>query len=109
MSDLALRKLERRAKETGAIEDAAAWLRERVRLGLASAGKLSLAAYCRSPVARLAVPPDSTLTGGVLIVAQCGSPWWTASDDWALGDWIWGLGRWGRAVLVRAGEIRRGQ
>lgn len=46
MSDCRLRELERRWRETGSVEDEAAYLRERVRVGNLTEEKLELAAYC---------------------------------------------------------------
>jgi hypothetical protein len=46
VSDERLRELERRWKETGAVEDGAAWLRERVRVGDLTQERLELAAHC---------------------------------------------------------------
>lgn len=45
MSDEHLRELERRWKETGTVEDEAAWLKERVRVGDLTQERLELAAY----------------------------------------------------------------
>jgi hypothetical protein len=45
VSDERLRVLERRWKETGSVEDEAAWLRERVRVGDLSENRLEVAAY----------------------------------------------------------------
>jgi len=53
MSDVNLRYLERRAGETGAVEDQAAVLREKIRVGLLDRERVKLAAYCHDPVARL--------------------------------------------------------
>ena len=46
MSDQRLRELERRWRETGSVEDEAAYLRERVRVGDLTQERLELAAYC---------------------------------------------------------------
>ncbi len=54
MSDERLRELERRWRETGSVEDEAAWLRERVRVGDLSQERLELAAYCRHAAAERA-------------------------------------------------------
>lgn len=52
MSDQKLRDLERRWKETGTVEDEAAYLLERVRVGDLSQERLELAAYCGHEGAR---------------------------------------------------------
>ena len=54
MSDEKLRELERRFKETGSVEDEAAWLKERVRVGDLTQERLELAAYCGYEGAALA-------------------------------------------------------
>ena len=46
MSDARLRELERRWRESGSVEDEAAYLRERVRVGDLRQDRLELAAYC---------------------------------------------------------------
>ena len=46
MSDQKLRELERRWRESGSVEDEAAYLRERVRVGDLTQERLELAAYC---------------------------------------------------------------
>ncbi len=53
MSDEKLRELERRFKETGSVEDEAAWLKERVRVGDLTQERLELAAYCGHEGAKL--------------------------------------------------------
>ncbi len=45
MSDSKLRELERRWRETGSVEDEAAYLRERVRVGDLTEERLEVAAY----------------------------------------------------------------
>ncbi|MBX3467746.1 MAG: hypothetical protein KF878_12750 [Planctomycetes bacterium] len=55
MSDAKLRELERRWRETGAVEDEAAYLLERVRVGDLTRERLELAAYCGHEGARRAV------------------------------------------------------
>ena len=54
MSDQKLRELERRWRETGSVEDEAAYLRERVRVGDLTQERLELAAYCGHEGARVA-------------------------------------------------------
>ena len=51
MTDARLRELERKWHESGSAEDEAAWLRERVRVGDSSEGRLRLAAYWGHPPA----------------------------------------------------------
>jgi len=69
MSDAKLRELERRWKESGAVEDEAAYLLERVRVGDLEREKLELAAYCDHPAARLAL-------GGKAPAQEFGSTEW---------------------------------
>lgn len=54
MSDARLRELERRWRESGAIEDEAAYLHERMRVGALPPAKLTSAALCRHPAALIA-------------------------------------------------------
>ena len=56
MSDSKLRELERRWRETGSVDDEAAYLRERVRVGDLTQERLELAAYCGHEGARRAAP-----------------------------------------------------
>ncbi len=53
MSDERLRELERRARETGAPDDQAAWLVERLRMGRLTRRRLQAAAHCGHEGARL--------------------------------------------------------
>ena len=62
MSDAKLRELERRWKETGAVEDEAAYLLERVRVGELTQERLELAAYCGHDGAKRAIPSDRPFT-----------------------------------------------
>lgn len=62
MSDTKLRDLERRWRETGTVEDEAAYLLERVRVGDVTRERLELAAQCGHAAAR------STLVGNLPIV-----------------------------------------
>jgi hypothetical protein len=55
VSDSRLRDLERRWKETGAAEDEAAFLLERLRVGDLTAERLELAAHCGHPAGQLAL------------------------------------------------------
>jgi hypothetical protein len=54
VSDERLRELERRWKETGSVEDEAAWLRERVRAGELAQYRVDLACFCEHAGALLA-------------------------------------------------------
>ncbi len=54
MSDERLREFERRWKETGSVEDEAAYLLERVRAGELTQERLEMAAYCGHEAARFA-------------------------------------------------------
>lgn len=87
MTDSKLRELERRWKETGSIEDEAAYLLERVRVGDVGEEKLELAAYCGHEGARAAL--------GV-------APWApiTSIDEWLA--WVRGLSKWGHRTCIRA-------
>ena len=62
MADDRLRELERRWKESGAVDDEAAWLLERVRVGGLEAERLQLAAYCGHAGARVALGSASNPT-----------------------------------------------
>lgn len=84
MTDERLRELERRWKETGSVEDEAAYLLEQVRVGHLDQEKLELAAYCGYEPARLALR-DDTATG----IAD-------------LEAWLGGFKRRGRWCLVFA-------
>ncbi len=58
MSDERLRELERRWRETGFVEDEAAWLRERVRVGDLTQERLELAAFAGHNGAVRALTPQ---------------------------------------------------
>ena len=82
MSDQKLRELECRWRETGSVEDEAAYLRQRVRVGDLTQERLELAAYCGHEGASAATnlgPPRLGLEG-----------------------WACGLSAFGQAVSVRA-------
>lgn len=93
MSDTKLRDLERRWKETGSVQDEAAYLLERMRAGDLSRERLDLAAYCGHEGARQAIgdasPPP--LVGGT-----------PESSERSVYEWAHGLARFGKEVLVRA-------
>lgn len=76
MSDERLRELERRWKETGAVEDEAAWLVERIRVGeiLASQAKTRLAELADAFRDHAGTPIDPGIRTAVL-------------NLWALGFW----------------------
>ncbi|MDC3379526.1 hypothetical protein OAX78_04520 [Planctomycetota bacterium] len=83
MSDERLRELERRWKETQAVEDEAAYLLERVRAGDLEQEKLELAAYCGHEGAQAAIGEEQENVPIALRVRRLS-------------------GRWGRDVAVRA-------
>jgi len=72
VADDHLRTLERRFRETGAVEDEAAWLRERVRAGVLPEARARLAAELGYPAARRHWPADDspTLLGWRLRIAR---------------------------------------
>lgn len=80
MSDETLRKLERRFRETGCVEDEALWLRARVQAGDLDAESLALATYV-----------DPALGGP----QEAGAP----PRDWR--EWASGLKEWGLSACVR--------
>lgn len=61
MSDERLRELERRARETGAADDQAAWLVERLRMARLTRRRLEAAAHCGHEGARLALGTKAPL------------------------------------------------
>lgn len=69
MTDDRLRLLERRFRETGAVEDEAIWLTERARVGLLDTARLRLAAALRQPAALRAVGPQADPPWPALIAA----------------------------------------
>jgi len=83
MTDESGRELERRWRETGAVEDEAAWHLARTRSGELPERLLALAAYAGGEAARLALGPDAP----------------EAPAD--LRDWVLGLDAWGDEVCVR--------
>jgi len=85
MGDSRARALERRWKETGALEDEVAYLRERVRAGLLSQERLELLAYCGQPAARAALDNET---------------WETTDDPFQWTSNL--LARWGQIASVRA-------
>lgn len=82
MADEELRRLERLAG-AGDLEAEARLLRERLRIGDASRDGVEIAAYLGHAAAGRVVPH-------------------VAPADLASQEWITGLGRWGKATLVRA-------
>ena len=83
MSDERLRELERRWKETGAAQDEAAYLLERVRVGELERGRLELAGYCGYEAATSTRPPPD--------------------DDDDLGLRVWEItATWGSEAGLRA-------
>lgn len=87
MTDQKLRELERKWKETGSVEDEAAHLRERVRVGDLTQERLELAAYCGHAGATLAISE-----------APSGH-----SSDFV--EWFRGLDRWPGAQIQAAAEV----
>lgn len=71
MSDERLRELERRWRESGAVEDEAAYLRERVRVGDLTEARLGLAAFCGHEGARRVLSDGSGPSAGAI----GGQPW----------------------------------
>lgn len=59
MTDSELRRLERVFRESGSVEDEAAWLRARVRSGEVSEERLRLAAYVGHQAAALSLGPEN--------------------------------------------------
>lgn len=100
MSDAKLRELERRWKETGSVEDEAAYLLERVRVGDLTRERLELAAYCGHEGARRAVGTgnDDELVERVGNGTEAGRL--GVSEDCL--RLFRGLERWGRPVIARA-------
>lgn len=84
MSDERLRELERRWKESAAVVDEAAYLRELLRTGVLSHDQLSLAAYCGHAAAELVLGTDAPPAPSNLV------------------EWARGLFKWGKEAGVRA-------
>ena len=105
MSDTDLRALERRARATGHVEDAAALLRARVRRGDLSPERLRLAAYAGDQAARAA---EGTLCSGGpkgghtgYCDERCGVPTSLASHVAVLSR----FGSIGRAAPLRTADV----
>lgn len=77
MSDSKLRELERRWRDTGDVQDEAAWLKERVRVGDLSREVVELCALCGHEAALLVLPSPSALT-------RLGTRMWEA----VAGKWL---------------------
>lgn len=90
MSDERLRQLERRWRETRAIDDEAAYLAERVRAGHLTEECLSLAAHCGHVAARRAIQ---------------GRP---GEEPVSLKERVYGLAKWGKETCVRASVAAAG-
>ena len=86
VSDQRLRELERKWRETGSVEDEAAYLRERVRVGDLTQERLELAAYCGHGGAKRA----------------CGCVDLPNPNNWALGLEHWPLEASVRVALSAA-------
>jgi hypothetical protein len=67
MAETRLRQLERRFRATGSVEDEAAYLQERVRVGDLGERSLELAAYLEHPAARLACSLRKERREGLLV------------------------------------------
>lgn len=83
MSDARLREAERRWRESGALADEAAWLRERVRAGALDDARLRLAAYVGHAASRMALATPTFTSPYVQV-------------------WIYGLEPWGVEACQRA-------
>ena len=110
MSDEQLRQLERRWKETGAIEDEAAWLRARVQSGAVTEDRLRLAAYFGSAAASMALrdPPSDWMAGWPLQAEPWGGgppmiqrPEGGYGYPSYLASWLHDLPSWDLKVIVR--------
>ena len=86
VSDADLRELERRWRETGCVDDEAAWLRARVQARELGEQRLELAAYLGHPAARAAQGVEST----------------TSPADMSAEDFARGIVSFEREVGVRA-------
>ena len=85
MTDSRLQELKRAWEASGSVEDEAAYLRERVRVGDLTQERLELAAYCGHPAAAAILDPKVN-RGPEL-----------------LGKWIASLQRFGRATVLQSG------
>jgi len=92
MSDADLRGLERRFRETGSVEDEAAWLLERVRSGGLEESRLELATFLGHRAATLALSGEPR-------VLKPGS--WEISQLLCTSEPSWGLSRWGEECVLR--------
>lgn len=98
MTDSRLRELERRFRETGAIEDEAALLLTRERTGQLQYYTVELCAYLGYEPARLAFG-CKTLDDPLMYV-PCGEWVGAAASN---GTWAWGLATYGQKISVAAG------
>jgi len=89
VSDADLRELERRFRETGCVEDEAAWLRARAQAGELEKSRLELAAYCHHEAA-------VTALGLEALGEQRGF------RRWANGLSAWGLEAYNRVQIAAA-------
>lgn len=92
MSDAKLRELERRWRESGAADDEAAYLLERVRVGELPRDRLDLAAHCGYTAAQMAsgyARPSAAIDDA-------------ESSERSIYEWTQGLVQFGKAALVRA-------
>lgn len=89
MSDARVRELERRWRETGAVDDEAAFLMERVRVGDLPKEGLELAAYCGHEASQA-------------VTSSRGPSEDTSSRPSWLEEMVRGLQTWGKTAWVRA-------
>lgn len=94
MTDARLRELERRWRETGAVEDEATLLRERVRAGNLVPDRLKLAAHCGHAASALALGEVGTSADPDLLA-------------WVRGLHAWGLEPGVRVALLAARVVLR--
>lgn len=92
-----VRALERRWRETGATEDEVVYLRARLGAYELDPETLALAAFCGHPAAvAIESTGEETLAAWVALGAS------SVAGSAASAAPTWGLGRWGRAALLRA-------
>ncbi|MEZ0229062.1 MAG: hypothetical protein ACAI25_10590 [Planctomycetota bacterium] len=102
MADDRLRELERRWRESSSVADEVAFLRERLRVGGLTPEQLALAAWLGHEPAVLVVGQPVTAAPEELVHALEGVRITREAVD--LEHWLRGLGRWGVATCVIAGQ-----
>lgn len=90
LSDIDLRTLERRFRDSGRVEDEAAWLRSRRRVKQLPDERLWLAAYVGHPAAVRVFYEDRP------------EQVWLPQTPQQVDCWVRGLEQWGQTTLVRA-------